>query len=234
MATLTAWETRVREMLGNPSTTTLPQADLQGHVRAAVRKFSQDRPRTLFADYPGNGSAFDLTVPTGWTNGFSSVQQVEYPQGNRPRDVLDMAEVSLYPEDSAPTHIRLNQTTPTSGKTARVYYSVPWPIPTATASDDKVADTDFDPVASLAAHYAALELAGKAAGHKNPTIPQADAMDWENETERWRSVARDRLKDYQSHVGSADGPGPAGGVTDWDAASSWTDVGKRFLFRGRR
>lgn len=233
--TLSDWELRTRELLGNPNTDALPTDDTEQAVRAAIRRFSGDRARVVFSDYPGNGSTFDLAIPATWVDGFSAVTDVEYPQGDRPKVLLDMAEIELYPLDSDPTAIRLNETTPQSGKTARVYFTVPWPMPDGTTAADKVADTDFEPVCNLAAFYAAVELAGRAAGHKQPTIPAADAVDFENETDRWLGVARERLKTYRDHVGTEEGgEAPADGITDWDAMASFADTGRRFLFRGRR
>lgn len=233
---LATWESRVRALLGNPGNNSsgITNADVDEFVFAAVRKFSGDYPRVLFSDFAGNGSTFDLTKPAAWVDRFSSVRAVEYPQGERPAEHLDMAEVSLYPLDSAPTHIRLEDTTPQTGKTARVYFTVPWPLPTATAGDDKIADTDYEAVAELAAGLAALELAARAAGNKHPTIPSADSVDWQSEADRWRRIGQDYIAKYRDHVGGRGGEPPASAVFDWDAASTWRDTGRRFLFRGRR
>lgn len=231
---LSAWEARTRVILGSPSATDLPTADLEDHVRAAVRKFSADQPRTLFSDYAGDGSTYDLAIPAAWVQRFSSVQAVEYPTGNRPETFLDLEEVTLYPRDSAPTHIRLNRTTPGSGKTARIYWSRPWPIPDATAATDLIPDEDFDPVCHYAAYLGALQLAAKAAGHKKPTLPGADAVDWDSEADRWRRLAKEKRRVYDEHVGTDSGPPPASAVTDWDARATWPATRGNFLFRGRR
>lgn len=231
---LPQWEQRVRGMLGNPSTDQLASNDLQDEVEAAVRQFSADSPQVALSDFTGNGTAFDLTLPPAWQAGFSSVRAVEYPQGERPPSFLDLAEVQPHPFDSAPTVIRLMQTIPANGKTARIYFTKAWPVPDAASGTDLISEADFEPVCHLAAWGGALELAGRAAGNKSPSLPSAAVVDFQTEEQRWRDIARDHLKAYQSHVGGADGPAPADAITDWDALSTWADTGRTFLFRPRR
>ncbi|HXF71142.1 MAG TPA: hypothetical protein VNO79_00845 [Actinomycetota bacterium] len=230
------WEARCRELLGNPAPSRISQQSLEEHVRAAVRRFSSDRPRIRTADYPGNGSTFELALPSDWVTGFSQVQAVEYPQGEREPVFLDLQEVVLYPPGTTPTVIRLTETTPASGKTARVYYSVPWPIPDANPATDLIPATDFEAVASLAAAGGALELAGRTAGNKDPEMPGASAVDFRGESDRWRSLARDLLRAYAQHMGAAEGgaSSAAEAITDWDARASWAETGRRFLLRWPR
>jgi len=233
--TITEWADRVSVLLGDPKPTPAPES-LQDHVIAAARRFSGDLPRISFADYAGDGVAFELNLPASWVNGFSQVQAAEYPQGERPEVYLDMQEISLYPRDSAPTKIRLRDTTPASGKTARLYFSLPWPIPDENPATDKISDLDFEPVCHLAAAYAALELSGDAAGHTRNTLSGADLVGEATEHGRWVTEHERHLKIYLNHVGAdAEGGGaPASGIIDWDARASFLETGRRFLFRGRR
>ncbi|MEX0755698.1 MAG: hypothetical protein WD556_11375 [Actinomycetota bacterium] len=233
---LTAWTTRVRKLLGNPSTNQIEDANLEECISAAVRRFSADRPRVGHADFVGDGIAYDLEIAsiTSWSFGYSTVEQIEYPLGQREPLYLDSQEWILYPTTSRPTHIRLLTTVPTSGQTTRVFHTVPWPVPDATPANDLIGDIDFEPVARLAAAAGARTMTGRASSNKHPSIPAAEAMDWENEHERWRKLAEDYERDYEEHVGAEDGPPPASGWLDWDARSSFIEQGRRFLLRGRR
>jgi len=234
---LPTWRDRCRDRLGNPPDEVISPGSLEDFVRAAVRAFSGDRPRTTFANFAGDGAAFDLAIAslTGWVNVFSQVRAIEYPQGEREPVYLDEQSFILYPTDSAPTAVRLLVDTPATGKTARVYYTVPWPIPTSDPAIDKVADTDYEPVVALGASQAALELAGRAAGHQRPSLPSASLVGEQTEQSRWSELARMLAKEYRDHVGSGDaGEAPAMGVIDWDARSSWDETGHRFLFRDPR
>ncbi len=238
---LMVWRDRARALLGNVSKDLLPDGDLDGFVRQAVRAFSADVPRITYQDYAGDGTTYDLATPTvaggggaDWVPGFSSVKAVEYPQGERPAELLDMAEVSLYPEDSAPTAIRLNVTTPVSGETARVYYTAPWPVPDSQTTTDQIDDQDREPVLCLAAALAALALAARAATHKRAVLEEASLVGHETEEDRWLRIYEEKRKVYSDHVGGLQGERAASGVVDWDILSSWLDTGHRFLFRGRR
>jgi hypothetical protein len=231
--TITEWADRVSTLLGDPKPTPAAES-LEDHVIAAVRKFSSDLPRITYVDYTGDGVTFDLALPAGWVSGFSRAQAVEYPQGQRPETYLDLQEVALYPRDSAPTKIRLRDTTPAVGKTARVYYSLPWPVPTSDPAIDKISDLDFEPVCHLGAAYAALELSGDAAGHTRSSLPNADLVGEQTEHARWVTEYERHLKVYLGHVGTEEGGAPASGIIDWDATASFLETGRRFLFRGRR
>jgi hypothetical protein len=229
--TLATWEARVQSLLANPPVTVLPVGDIDRHVYAAVRQFSLDRPRATYADFTGDGSSYQFAVPPGWVAGFSWVGAVEYPQGERPPVWLDLAEVQTYPSDDSPTYIQLNLTTPASGKKARVFYSIPYPLPDPNASTDLVPDTSFEYVAKLAAAGGARQLAARAAANVTPTFPSATIGNVEGEEKRWGDVADDYRKEYEAHVGTGGGPAPASAVIDWDASSDELATGFRWIFR---
>jgi hypothetical protein len=233
-----AWEARARVRLGNVSIPVLLEESLQDHVLAAVRRFSSDRARIVNFDFAGDGAAFDIAITalTSWVHGFSSVQAIEYPLGDREPSYLDDQSFVLYPAISVPTHVRLLSTVPATGQTARVFYTAPWPVPTEDPDDDLISNTDYEPVVALAASTAALELAGRSAGTQRNTLGGADLVGESSESERWLQIARSLAKEYAGHVGSGDGDGeaPAQAVTDWDAQATWVDTGRRFLFRWPR
>jgi hypothetical protein len=231
--TLVQWTDRVSALLGAPSTAVLPPVDRDSAVFAAVRRYSKDRPRMTSTDYVGDGVTHTLAIPAGWVNGFSEVWEVEYPQGERPAVYLDIAEVTLYPAILVPTGIRLNLTTPGSGKTTRLVWTLPYPMPDATAATDLVPVTDFEPVASLAAAICAGQLQAEAADNQDPTVPSADFAGTESESGKWGERARKLMTVYLEHLGIEGGPPGASGILDWDAPSSWVPLGRKWLFRGR-
>ncbi|MGQ0671235.1 MAG: hypothetical protein ACT4PO_16505, partial [Actinomycetota bacterium] len=224
----------VRSLLGEPPKKLITDEAIEDNVAAAVRRFSGDSPRVTFTDFSGNGSAFDFALPTGWIHGFSRVSAIEHPTGNRPETFLDLKEIITYPRDSAPTVIRLLETTPATGtNNVRVYWTLPWPIPTSDATVDKIADHDFEPVAHLGAYLCCLQLESQAAANTRLTVPTADFAGQGEESGRWKEAGDRHLKAYLDHIGGGlDGAvGPADGLTDWDARSSWLETGRRFLFR---
>ena len=234
--TLTQWDAEVRTMLGNPpnSSAGIVDADIQTFITEALRRFSVDRPRVSFSDYAGDGTTFDLTLPAGWVHGFSSVQTIEYPQGERQAVFLDDHEFVMYPGVTEPTAIRLLFTTPESGKTTRVAWTLPWPIPDSTAGTDLVTAVDFEAVCHLVSYTCCLHLSSRSAGNTNPTYPSADVSDWKGEEDRWMVAAREHLKVYRNHIGGGDDDAPAMAVSDFDLGSTWLETGKQFLWRFRR
>lgn len=230
-----SWRDQTRSFLGNVGQTVIVDSDIDTCVKAAVRRYSADAPQIVYQDYVGNGTTFDLALPTGWVSSFSSVQAVEFPFGNRPATYLDLNEVSLYPPTSAPTVIRLNMTTPGNGQTARVSYTVPWPLPDPNASTDQIADTDFEAVCELACFYVCTELASRAASNVNQALPGASIAYTQSEEDRWLKIGDGHRKRYTDHLGGSDDEiGPASSVGDTHASSSFLWAGKSFLFHDRR
>lgn len=234
-----AWEARARSRLGGVSARVMEPESLQDHVVAAVRRFSADRPRVLYGDFAGNGVTYDIVISTtltSWVHGFSAIEAIEYPLGDREPTYLDDQRTVLYPAISVPTHVRLLDTVPATGQTARLFYSAPWPSPNEAPATDLISDTDYEPVVALGASTAALELAGRSAGTQRNTLGGADLVGESSESERWLSISRSLAKEYGGHVGSGDGDGeaPAQAVTDWDARSTWDDTGRLFIFRKHR
>lgn len=237
--TMSTWTAEMHRLLGRPGGNRLPEPDRIAAVQTAIRQFSHDRPREVHRDFVGDGVLYDLAIPlTGtdpWVHEFSALRKVEYPLGDRPLTPLDMAEVTLYPDESRPTHIRLNSTTPASGQTARIHFTVPWPVPTNTAADDKIEDVDFDAVVHLAAYFGAQQLSADAVDNTHSSLPAADLVDTNEEYERWQRIARARRQVYSDHIGAGSGKAPASVIFDWDPSASWEGTGRRFLFhRGRR
>jgi hypothetical protein len=232
--TLNSWEARIKEILGNPDASILPAPDLTNALKGALRRFGKDLPRRLHSDFTGDGVTFSLTKPAAWIDGFSTIWAIEYPQGERPPVWLDFKEIQPYPDTSSPTVIMLMETTPASGKVARLYFTIPWPVPNDSAATDLIPDPDFEAVCQLAAHIAAKELAARSAGNKRPNLPSAAAIGTESEEDRWMRIVKTSLAYYQDHIGTSSGPPPASATTDWDVMSTWLSSGKRFLFRGRR
>jgi len=232
---LAQWEERTRQLLGNLSAAILPTPDVEAAIRAAVRQHSASLPRLTSADFPGNGSSFDLAISsmTGWVQGFSRVEAIEYPQGQRQPIYLDAQSWRLYPSDSAPTFVRLLIDTPSSGTTARVYYSVPWPLPDTNAATDKLPDTDFEALCHLVGCISAQGLADRASGNTSPSIPAASAVVRESEGDRWAKRADELCEFYNDHFGGVGGIG-AEAITDWDATATFIETGGRFLFRSVR
>jgi hypothetical protein len=134
--------------------------ELQSHIAAAVRQYSKDRPYEVVSDVDGNATS-DVSLPSGFIDGFSQIRTVEYPIGDVPATIIDENEWVLY---RTPTTYKLRflvEVPPTAAASIRVTHTAYH----TQGSDDKTAaastipDADFEAVAALAASYAAYQIA---------------------------------------------------------------------------
>lgn len=160
---LNTWEGRVAQLLRDAGNQDLAvgQIDDVG-IRPALARYSTDRPRVAVAELVGTGSPY-LDLPTEWVAGFSRLEAVEFPARENPPAYLDdhsyrtVRKVS----DVAVEQILLGAT-PVATQFVRLTFTAPWPMPTATAADDKVDDVAFYAVTALAASYCCMHLAAEA------------------------------------------------------------------------
>jgi hypothetical protein len=229
--TLATYTDRVRSILGGVGSSTLSDADVEGHIYAAVRRFSTEVPRLAYSDYAGNSSASSFALPVGWQQGFSEIAGVEYPQGNNPPLGLDDQELNLYPATGEPTTLLLSSTVPQTGQTARLYYTQAWPLPDSSTTTDVIPDVGYEPLCQLAASFAAEQLAARAANSTHPT-GGSDFANVNPEEQNWREVASACLKRFDAFIGGGDQAGPAFGWESWDVRSNFEyQSGGLYLFR---
>lgn len=165
-------------------------------ITAAVKRYSQARPLQGAQDYAGDGVTFDLTLPTGWVLDFSIVRDIEYPAGERVPVYLDKERYQLYQSPTA-TKVRLLDTTPAAGKTARVFFTKRHLVDGTSSS---IPDVDEEAVANLAAAVGLRALAAIYAGTTDPTIA-ADVVNYRTKAQEYTSLADKLEADYRKHLG---------------------------------
>lgn len=229
------WLEGIRQQLGKPVDAVIDDEDLRTHLRAALVEYAGSHPQVVYTDLDGDGSKYDFDLPTTWEMGFSDVLAVEYPQGERPAVFLEPAEFVLYPASSAPTAVRLLDTIPAAGEHARLFWTATWPEPGTDPADDLTPAGDFGPICALAGSFAAIQLAGRAAGNKNSSLPTADAAEWQEEHDRWLAISRALRARYNEAVGAgaAGAAIPAEVIIDWDTQPTFIYSGRRYLTRRR-
>ena len=148
MATRQEWEDRIRAHLGDHgviqhvSPTKIPFA-----LETALAILSGDRPYEADATLAGDSSTYDLTL-TSWEDRWSRVLQVEYPTGQRTPIFLEDRRYTVL---RGTTTFRLLEDIPITGESAKVTYSIRWPMPDDTSGTDKIPTPWFEAVTSLAA-----------------------------------------------------------------------------------
>jgi len=142
------WEDRIRARLGDLGVVqVVPATRIPFALETAFAVVSGDRPYEIVATLTGNGVLYDLTL-TSWEDRWSRVIRVEYPAGEKEPVYLESRDYLVLP---GTTTFRLRSAVPATGETAKVTYAARWPVPTDTASVDKIPTPWFEAVAALAA-----------------------------------------------------------------------------------
>ncbi|MEE9274871.1 MAG: hypothetical protein V3V62_06150 [bacterium] len=196
----------------------LEEADFTDLVEAALARYSKDRPRRAFADFAGDGAAFDFDLPADWDESLSTVERVEHPQGERVPVFLQRRDWTIYARGTSAEKLRLLRHTPQSGETVRLFYTL---AHTADDSATTIPANDLKAAAWLAAAEGCHVLARRFAQTSAPIIG-ADAVDYQSKAREYTDLARQLERKYQNHIGLKEGEtaGPAGVSLDWDAALS--------------
>ncbi len=165
-------------------------------IAQALTRYAQVRPVIAVQDYPGDGSTFDLALPTGYVEGLSTILSIEYPLGERVPALLETSAWSLYRTTTA-LKLRLLSTTPATGKTARVTFTKPHVVDVAGST---VPVTDEAAVGDLAAAVGLRELAALYANTQDPTIA-ADVVNYRSKSEEYLRLAKELEGRYRAHLG---------------------------------
>lgn len=182
-------------------------------------RYSQDRPLVKAKEYAGDNSTYALTLPAasgtpalyGWIEGFSTIVSMEYPAGDRPPTYLDPREISIDWISATEKKLILSETTPQTGKTARLLYT------TRREVEADVLLTDVDAVVKLAAAYCCRALAGLYAQTSDSTIG-ADVVNYRTKSQEYTSLADKFEKEYLAQMGSDnDQVKASSGQVNWDS-----------------
>jgi len=159
----------------------------------ALEIYSKHRPLTKTADVSASGS-YDYELSTGnfasWVDGFSDIQDVEYPTGNQSPTMIPREEWMIY-ETASAKYLRFLRTTPSSG-TIRANYTVPHTIDDSSST---VYEKDFGAFCNLASSLCAGAIARKYGNTSNSTIG-ANAVAYRDKSDIWASRSKDLLKLY--------------------------------------
>lgn len=203
---------------GLPREFGLEEADYAGLVSAALARYSKDRPRLAYKDYAGNGAAYDFALPADWDGALSAVAALEYPQGEREPVHLQRRDWTIYGRGTGIEKLRLLRDTPQSGKTLRLFYTLPH---VADDGSTTVPANDLKALAWLAGAEGCGILARRHAQTSAPTL-QADAVDHQGKASEYTRLGKELERRYMGHLGLKEGDiTPAAGATlDWDGELS--------------
>lgn len=192
-------------------------------ISQAVDRYSRDRPREIVEDETGAGSGYFVLVGAGavlasWVDGFSEILSIDYPAGAISATYaptwLSLDDDVRYYRDATKTYLYLPNAQPSASETVRITYTARH---THTEVTDTIPTGDLDPLCDLAAHYACLYLATRAAGTSDSTIA-ADGVNYRDAQLRWKQQAAEWLARYQTALNLSETGDVAGASAnaDWD------------------
>ena len=194
-------------------------ADYLAAITEALNRYSKANPREVAADIPGNATN-DLPLPTGWSDGVSTVVAVEYPTGRVPEELIDRRDRRLY-RTPAGLQLRLLTVQPTASEMVRLTYSLPH-------TEATLPPVDQEAVANLAASICCRQLAQLYAATSDSTI-QADVVNYRSKSSEFSSLAKALEALYERHIG-----GSGASVTGAMATAAPAESGRTRLTHGRR
>jgi len=173
-------------------------ASIDVAIAQAAKHYSADRPQKVAQDYAGADS-FDLALPTNWSDGFSTIDQIEYPfQATGAQNLtIDDDQYLIYQSPSGKT-IHLISAVPQVGETLRVHYTTLHTIPLS--GNTSIPDVDFDAVATLGAALALEQLADLMIQTGDPTLT-ADVVDYKAKSAQYLAAAKALRTNYERLMG---------------------------------
>lgn len=239
MAAPTTTIDKVRRRLVDLSSTNPLAGDydvLDEAISAAVTRYSLDRPREVVVDVTGNGNNYypltgGSSVAAAWVDGSSDIISIDYPAGAvaanyTPRWLDPDFDWTTYKSASV-TYLRFRNAAPSATETARVTHTAPH---THTSVTDTVPAADLDALCDLAASYACLALATKAAASQDSLIA-ADSTNYRDGQLRFKQQAAEWLASYEARLNIKNGVAGASATGDWNRSNT---AGQSFLTHNRR
>ena len=213
-------------------------------VKAALAKYSGDRPDLYTEDVTGDaGNYYAMSNLTYWSEGFSRIEQIEYPAATITSDETPVyllnedwqdnywAEVSTV----LTRHIYLPRHAPAATETMRVTYTIPYTIDTTTIATNAPAQ-DLYAICYWAAGLCCQAMAAKFAKSKDSLIGVDSATHSPKSTD-FAARAQEFFALYNSHLGIGDEGAAtlqaAGEFVDWDTYPEWP-AGRGYIFRAGR
>lgn len=193
----------------------LDEADKIAAINMAVKRHSKNKPRKVVEDFDGDGG-FDYAISsfTAWSDGFSTIRQVEYPvdDDDETPDILQEDQWMIY-EKPAGKQLRFLDEKPTATEDFRVTYTA---LHTCTDTACTVEAFDEEAVQALAAAFFCNMLATYYAQNQDSTI-DADSVDHTSKSRDYAARAKMYMKQYNDQMGIQDGkPKAASHIQDQD------------------
>jgi hypothetical protein len=197
--------------------TTTAGGDIDRILTKAIADYAIARPFMVRVKIQGNGSdsylllGGDGILKDLWQHGFSTISEIEYPTGSRPKEVIDRPFYELYDDgtaqDGSNIALRFNDTLIQTSEYFIVEFTIERSIP---ADEDAVQNfpstaEHFSNITTLAAAYACQRLAAAYAQSIDATIG-ADAVNYNDKSSKYQSLAKQYMRQYNVSVFGSEDP----------------------------
>lgn len=237
---LTTFQAQVEILLGDDANTELSDHKIREMVKAAVERYSRDKPDEITEDESGDGGIYyDVAnLLASWVEDFSRIISVQYPA----EAITDDSQPQYLENDDwndnywqgGTRYLLFNNVAPASGDTFRVTYTAPY---TLSSNDYDTPTQDFYAICNLAAGLCCMAIATKFSRTSDATIA-ADSVNHTPRSSQFSARAKQYIGFYEEHMGLGSDDGkppyalPAGAFIDFDTAPSW-QPGRQFLFHSK-
>lgn len=183
------------DRLAEDSSGKLTPDDRAAALEAAVRRYSQDRPRIAVADLPILADGLDL--PGDWESDCSVALSLEYPIGQRPPCHLPNEGWYGYQGPSAARIMFAQGYGGADGEQARLTYTI---SQVCDDSECSLPDKHLEAIAAWGAALLCEALATYYSANSDSTI-QADRVDYNNPSRNFQKRAEALRQRYLNEIG---------------------------------
>lgn len=187
----------VDENLKYTDTAVLSDTQKKVLMNRAVEGYSKCRPQHA-ADVKTATSGHVYDLPSDWEEGVSSLVEVEYPVDNYPPTYISDNSYDEEIHGADGRKLRFYANKPSEGETFWVRYTRSYAFDSN--GDSEIPVKDLDGLSYLATAIMCTALANFYAAKANPTIPEAEAIEYSTRAEEFRSSAKDWYKKFKTVI----------------------------------
>lgn len=209
MSTLAEYISAVRETVREANASlsySMRDEEYTTFVRRSLRRYSIDRPQIKNVSITGTDSKYITINNTNfpdYVDQFSTILTVEADSptiaDNEKPNYIERDEWDTYRSTST-LYLYLKNHQPDTDETMKITYTVPHTINELDSeTTDSVPVIDFEAIVYYAANEALLALAGKYAGHSDPTM-RSDVVNYRTKSAEFRALAKEYRDLYREWI----------------------------------
>lgn len=185
-------KTQANALLREDDRLVLTDDNIDRHISSAVREYSKRRPYRIVYEETGVSNG-QYALPSDFEEGFSRIEEIEYPINEAPKCVIDP---KWYDIESVPSGrvIRFRYYNPTNGEmfwikyTKRQWYD--------TDGGTTIPESDLDGIVNLSVSIMCEALANYYATKANVNLTEAEPFQYDTRVAEYNSRANKHREKY--------------------------------------